>query len=101
MKKLFLFLMLLAGISFAVETNYNEPVTRTEPWGAVVYSGTVTFSDSGNGDTYYTQTMLIGAVDKDYYGWIRVICSEVGTEDVNVFFRIFCRQFELDYRDYR
>lgn len=86
-KNLFLSIFLLmVTTAFAVETTYNQTVAPSSPWGASVYSGTVTFTNHGSGDIYYTQSMLIGTVNKAKYGWFYVICSEVGTEDVNVFF---------------
>jgi hypothetical protein len=58
----------------------NDPIER---WGKLIYSGTVIFADSASGAIYKTQSMLISAVNvEDGYGYY--ICSEAGTEDVNV-----------------
>ena len=94
MKALNIFLILalvfLLGQMFTVqaaETNYNEVVNKAEHHGGLVYYGTVTFADSGNGDAYYTQKMKISA--SNYAdGYARFICSEVGTEDVNIYTEI-------------
>lgn len=90
MKRLITFITILLLVFsvplFAVETNYDQAVSADYNYGGITYNGTVTFSDSGSGDIYYTQWMCIGFVDKSKYGWLDVVCSEVGTEDVNVFF---------------
>ena len=81
----FIFVLLVSfGISFGVETNYNETVSPSHQPGKLIYQGNVTFSDSGNGDIYYTQAMLVAPVTYSD-GLARFVCSEVGTEDVNVF----------------
>lgn len=77
-------LMLIFSLSFAVETNYNSTITPTESPGAVTYSFSTTFSDSGSGDIYYTQGFWIKDLT-EANGYINAICSEVGTEDVNIF----------------
>ena len=85
MKALYvLIIFLMLTFSLQAATNYNETVSPANHNGAQVYSGTVTFLDSANGDIYYTQKMKMGATNAvDGYG--RFICSEAGTEDVNVF----------------
>jgi hypothetical protein len=76
---------LLIGLPLmAAESNYDESVTDVDFPGKLTYKGTVTFSDSGSGDAYYTQAFSISGV-ADAYGYGRFVCSEVGTEDVNVF----------------
>ena len=76
--------LLMVFSSLQAATNYNETASKAEHYGALVYSGTVTFTDSSNGDIYYTQKMKVSASNSaDGYG--RFICSEAGTEDVNVF----------------
>jgi hypothetical protein len=84
--KLFaLFVILLLAVAPAVmaATHANQTVSTVERTGKLMYSGTVTFADSASGAIYYTQAMYIGAVNAvDGYGYY--ICSEAGTEDVNV-----------------
>lgn len=65
-------------------THYDQDVSYIDRTGKLTYYGTVTFADSGSGAIYYTQAMFIGAVSEDY-GYAYFVCSEVGTEDVNVF----------------
>lgn len=78
-----LILLLAFDLSFAAESNYDETVVIANREGVTIYSGTTTFADSGSGDAYYTQAMYIGGQNTtDAKG--RFICSEAGTEDVNV-----------------
>jgi len=65
-------------------TTYDQAVSKLDLWGTLVYKGTVTFTDSASGAIYYTQRMFTGAVNASD-GLARFICSEKGTEDVNVF----------------
>ena len=80
-----LVLLVSFSISFGVETNYNEAVSPSFQPGKIIYQGTVTFADSGSGDIYYTQAMLVAPVTYSD-ALARFICSEVGTEDVNVIY---------------
>lgn len=65
-------------------TTANQTVYHPERYGNVYYNGTVTFADSASGAIYYTQAMLISALN-DNYAFANFQCSEAGTEDVNVF----------------
>jgi hypothetical protein len=77
------FLIAFIGLSLAT-THYDQTVSKKDPDGKLVYYGTVTFADSASGAIYYTQGFYIGATNSQYaYG--RCICSEAGTEDVNLF----------------
>ena len=87
-KLFFLVIIIMALLSFSVlmaATHYDEDVTVVDRTGILIYKGTVTFADSASGAIYYTQAMLIGAVNATD-GYARYICSEKGTEDVNVFY---------------
>jgi hypothetical protein len=87
LKNILVFFMVILfgfGVGFAVETNYNQTVSPSFQPGKIIYQGTVTFTDSGNGDIYYTQAMLVAPVTYSD-ALARFACSEVGTEDVNVF----------------
>jgi len=85
--KYFLFVLvalLLISTPLFAATHYDQAVSILDPDGKLVYYGTVTFTDSVSGAIYYTQGFYIGATNSQYaYG--RCICSEVGTEDVNLF----------------
>ena len=85
LKYILIFLLLFFCFSYAVETTYDQTVNSidTRP-GKLYYYGTVTFTEHGSGDIYYTQCMYIGSVNSTY-GYGHFVCSEVGTEDVNVF----------------
>ena len=65
-------------------SHYNDTITARDFDGVVEYHYSVTFSDSASGAIYYTQAFWIG----DMWGQpllLNGICSEAGTEDVNVF----------------
>lgn len=79
-----LIVTMAAMFAFAT-TSANNTVTKVEPWGSIVYSSSISLTLLTTGDVYYTQAMLIGLVDKDRYGRIIASCTEVGTEDVNIF----------------
>jgi hypothetical protein len=79
----FLILLLTVFCAFAA-TNYDETVSKLDLPGKVVYYGSVTFADSASGDIYYTQAFLYGPYNSGiFFGYF--VCSEAGTEDVNVF----------------
>jgi len=77
--------LILVGI-FAAQagTTYVQIVDPINRIGKLGYSGTVTFTDTVVGAIYYTQAFYIGAVNYSD-AMARFICSEVGTEDINVF----------------
>jgi len=79
----FAVILLLMLPLFAAETNYDETAVGVDYAGVLLYKGTITFSDSGSGDAYYTQGMYTGGSNVAN-GLLYAICSEVGTEDVNV-----------------
>ena len=76
--------ILLISFPLMAGSHYDETVDKNDVVGKVNYSGTVTFADSASGAAYYTQAMAIGGMT-DAYGYAYFICSEAGTEDVNVF----------------
>jgi len=65
-------------------THSNNTTTVTEYAGKVTYSGAFEFADSASGAIYYSQAILI-APFTNYSSFGYFICSEAGTEDVNVF----------------
>ena len=77
-------IFLFAGLASA--TTYDSlAVTEYDVTGAVTYSGSWTISDSASGAIYQSKAMLLSPLAGDYgYGYFK--CSEVGTEDINVFF---------------
>ena len=78
--------MVLISASFVQGTTLsNQTTTSSDPWGVMVYSATISLSLLTTGDIYYSQAMLIGCADKSKYSWLDVVCTEVGTEDINVF----------------
>jgi hypothetical protein len=63
---------------------YDKAVSKRDLPGRVIYFGSVAFADSASGTNYYTQAMLVSPFSAaNAYGYF--VCSEVGTEDVNVF----------------
>ena len=84
--KIFIIVALVLVGAFAVQagTTYVQIVDPINRIGKLAYSGTVTFTDTVIGATYYTQAFYIGAVNYSD-ALARFICSEVGTEDINVF----------------
>ena len=84
LKYLFISLLLVFSLSFAGTTPDQTVESSDKRPGILYYYGTVTFVDSISGAIYYTQCMYIGSV-KEAYGYIHAVCSEVGTEDVNIF----------------
>lgn len=78
-----LLIVLLVPLVFSA-SYYNETVSKLDVPGKVVYYGTTTFADSASGTIYYTQAFFIAPYTAAYaYGYF--VCSEAGTEDVNVF----------------
>src|SRR3989304_2771869 len=76
-------LIMLSSPVFA-GTTYDKDVSAVERPGKLFYYGTVTFTDSASGAIYYTQAFYIGATNVSY-AMGRFVCSEAGTEDVNLF----------------
>ena len=74
----FLFVTLLI-VGVLAGTTGNQTVSHPERYGNVYYNGTVTFADSASGAIYYTQAMLISALN-DNYAFANFQCSEAGTE---------------------
>jgi hypothetical protein len=80
-----LLLLVLFQSALAVDTFYDSTVTVIDVPGKTIYHGTCTFDSSASGDIYYTQGVYIGGLNQNNaFGYF--ICSEVGVEDVNVFF---------------
>ena len=87
--KLFLIVVLVLVGAFAAQatTNYNETVSPINRIGKLAYHGAVTMTTAKGlttSDIYYTQAAYVGAVNASD-ALARFVCSEVGTEDVNVF----------------
>jgi len=84
--KLFLTVVLVLIGVFAVQagSTYVQIVNPINRIGKLAYSGTVTFVDTVTGATYFTQAFYIGAVNYSD-ALARFQCTEVGTEDINVF----------------
>jgi hypothetical protein len=77
-------LLLLFQTVFAVDTFYDKTVKALDSYGKVHYYGSFVFDSTASGDTYHTQAFQIAALSAgNAYGYF--VCSEVGTEDVNVF----------------
>jgi hypothetical protein len=85
MKTLITLLTLIVFVVSAFAgTTTDQTVNEASHKGVLSYYGTVAFVDSGNGAIYYTQAFFIGNVNENNaYG--AFVCSEAGTEDVNVF----------------
>lgn len=78
-------LLLLAAIPAIAGENYNQVVTAKNDAksGVLEYSWSFTMTDStGN---YYTKAMRIDGIERDKDGTLETVCSEVGTENVDVF----------------
>lgn len=84
--KMFMIVALVLVGVFVVQagTTYVQIVNPINRIGKLGYSGTVTFTDTVVGATYYTQAFYIGAVNYSD-ALARFVCSEVGVEDINVF----------------
>lgn len=78
-----LILLLVVSFAFAVDTISNKAVSARHDGGRFHYHAAVAVDSIASGDINYTQAMYIPA-NSNFYA--RVISSEVGTEDFNIFF---------------
>lgn len=80
---LIVLILSLVSLAWAVDTISNKAVSARHGGGRFHYHAAVAVDSIASGDINYTQAMYIPA-NSNFYA--RVISSEVGTEDFNIFF---------------
>lgn len=86
MKKFWMILaaLLLVCAPVLADTTAVSFMTEATTKGQIIYYGSFEVVDSTANSTYYTQAMWVGGCNENNaYGYF--VCSEAGTEDINVF----------------
>lgn len=77
--------LVMAPLFQVAATDYkNQSTDKREYFGKTQYYGSVTISDTVTSAAYYTKPFYIGTFT-DNYGWVTASCTDVTTEDLNVF----------------